>query len=295
MNRGRTNLLVAVLLTLVLYSRQGHAQQHYPASGLVLSVDLSQKTMVVSCDEIQGFMDAMVMPFKVQDAKVLDHIARGSLIDFILVVNKEASYAEKIRIRGYASAEREPSKSRRLQGLSEDLRGPMHRLAVGQSVPDFILTDQKKRPVRLSQFAGKVVALNFVYTRCALPEYCFRSSNNFGILQKRYPERLGRDLVLLSVTFDPVHDQPGVLQSWANTWKADPESWRFLTGAAADVQRVCDLFGVHFVPDEGLFIHSLHTAIIGRDGKLVVDLEGNGFTGQQLGDLVKTVLDTGKK
>jgi protein SCO1/2 len=100
---------------------------------------------------------------------------------------------------------------------------------------------------------------------------------------------------LLSVTFDPVHDQPDVLQSYAKTWKADPESWRFLTGAAPDVQRVCDLFGVNFVPDEGLFIHSLHTAIIGRDGKLVADLEGNGFTGQQLADLVKTLLDPGKK
>jgi protein SCO1/2 len=293
MNRGRMNLLV-VLLTVLLHITAVHAQRRYPANGLVLSVDRSQKTIVVSCDEIPGLMDAMVMPFKVRDAKALDQIERGSLVDFLVVANKGGSYAENIRLRGYSSTEREPSKSRRLRGLSEDLRGPMHRLAVGQSVPDFILTDQKKRPVRLSQFAGKVVALNFVYTRCALPEYCFRSSNNFGILQKRYPERLGSDLILLSVTFDPVHDQPDVLQSYAKTWKADAESWRFLTGAAADVQRVCDLFGVHFVPDEGLFIHSLHTAIIGRDGKLVADLEGNGFTGQQLADLVKTVLDPGK-
>ena len=42
---------------------------------------------------------------------------------------------------------------------------------------------------------------------------------------------------------------------------------------------------------EGLFVHSLHTAVIGRDGKLVVNLEGNEFTPQQLGDLVGTVLD----
>jgi protein SCO1/2 len=81
------------------------------------------------------------------------------------------------------------------------------------------------------------------------------------------------------------------LSEYARTWKADPENWRFLTGAAADVQRVCDQFGVNYVPDEGLFVHSLHTAVIGRDGKLVVNLEGNEFTAQQLGDLVGTVLD----
>lgn len=293
MNRKGSTVLV-LLLTVVLHSVTAYSQQRYSVTGLVLTVDRSRRQMVVSCQAIQGFMDAMVMPFSVPGARSLDTIERGALIDFVLVVNKGVSHAENIRVRTYVAIEREPSKARRLQGLDEDLRGPLHRLTVGQPVPDFALTDQKKRTVHFKQFAGKVVALNFIYTRCVLPEYCFRSSNNFGILQKRFSQRLGSDLVLLSVTFDPVHDRPEVLQSYAHTWKSDPESWRFLTGAAADVQRVCDLFGVNFVPDEGLFIHSLHTAIIGRDGKLIANLEGNEFTGQQLSDLVSTVLDQGK-
>jgi protein SCO1 len=294
MNRGRSILLV-LLLTVVLHCIVAHAEQRYSVSGLVLSVNRSQKTMVVSCKPIEGFMDAMVMPFTVQDPRSLDGIQGGALIDFVLVVNKENSHAENIHVRTYAGVEREPSKARRLQGFDEDLRGPVHRLTVGQSVPDFALTDQKMRPVRLTQFAGKVVALNFIYTRCVLPEYCFRSSNNFGILQKRYSKRLGSDLVLLSITFDPVHDQPQVLQKYAQTWKSDPENWRFLTGLPADVQRVSDWFGITSVPDEGLYIHNVHTVIIGRDGKLIANLEGNEFTSQQLVDLVSTVLDQAKK
>jgi len=291
MNRIRLVLLVA-MLELVACSGAVHAQQRYPAIGLVLSIDRPRKTMVVSCKEIPGFMDAMIMSFAVPDAKSLDAVRPGALIDFALVVDKEASHAENVHVRTYASVEREPSKARRLQGFEEDLGGPVQRVAVGQPVPEFTLIDQKKRTVHFSQFAGKVVALNFVYTRCVLPEYCVRSSNNFGVLQKRYVDRLGRDLVLLTVTFDPVHDQPEVLRNYAQTWKADPETWRFLTGAAPDVQRVCDLFGVNFVPDEGLFIHSLHTAVIDRKGNLVANLEGNEFTAQQLADLVKTVLDS---
>jgi protein SCO1 len=291
MNRRRWML---VLLLLMLHSAGIHAQQRYSASGLVLSVDRSRQTMVVSCPQIRGFMDAMVMSFAVPDAKALDSLTRGALIEFTLVVNKDTSHAENVRVRRYDSAEREPSKARRLQDFDEALRGPVHRLALGQAVPDFTLTDQQRRAIHFRQFAGKVVALNFVYTRCALPEYCFRSSNNFGVLQKQFQERLGRDLVLLTVTFDPVHDQPEVLANYAKTWKADPENWRFLTGTAPDVQRVCDLFGVNFVPDEGLFVHSLHTAIIGRDGKLIANLEGNEFTAQQFADLLKTVLDPAK-
>jgi protein SCO1/2 len=65
----------------------------------------------------------------------------------------------------------------------------------------------------------------------------------------------------------------------------------FLQIPLADVQRICNFFGVNFVPDEGLYIHSLHTAVIGRDGRLLANLEGNDFTAQQLGDLVNATLD----
>src|SRR5256885_2054787 len=277
---NRVRWIPALLLT-VLLSVVSQAEQRYQASGLVLSVDRVRKSMVVSCREIPGFMDAMAMSFPVPDAKTLDPLSRGAMVDFTLVVGKESSHAENVRVRGYDSAEREPAKARRLQALDEALRGGVRRLAVGQAVPDFTLTDQRRRALHFRQFAGKVIALNFVYTRCALPEYCVRSTNNFGVIQKQFQKRLGKDLVLLTVTFDPVHDRPETLRNYANTWKADPDNWRFLTGAVGDVQRVCDLFGVNYVTDEGLFVHSLHSAIVDRDGKLVANLEGNQFTAQQ--------------
>ena len=296
MNRGTSRPLRLMAFSVVVLSSivAMPLDQRYSVSGLVLSVDRPRKLMVVSCQPIQGFMDAMVMPFTVADPKSLDRIDRGTMIDFDITVTKETATAENIRIRTYASPEREPSKARRLQGLDQDLRGQVPRLKPGQPVPDFELIDQNNRPVRLSQFTGKVVALNFIYTRCVLPQYCFRSSSNFGILQKRYREILGDDLVLLSVTFDPVHDHPALLQKYAQYWKADPDNWRFLTGSPAVVARLGDLLGVTSVPEEGLYIHSLHTVIIGRDGKLLTNLEGNEFTGQQVADLVGTFLDRHK-
>lgn len=158
-------------------------------------------------------------------------------------------------------------------------------------MPDFRLTDQQRRPVALSALRGKVVAINFIYTSCALPNFCLRIANNFAVLQKRFKAQLGRDLVLLTVTFDPVHDTPEVLAQYASRWNADPATWHFLTGPVRDVQRVCHLFGVDFFPDEGLMNHSLHTAIVDRQGKLVANLEGNHFTADQLGDLTAAVLD----
>jgi protein SCO1/2 len=169
---------------------------------------------------------------------------------------------------------------------------PGKALVAGETVPDFGLTDQTRRQVALAGLRGKVVAINFIYTACPLPNFCLRIANNFGVLQKRFKAQLGRDLVLLTVTFDPAHDTPEVLSRYASQWGADPASWHFLTGPAPDVQRVCQLFGVDFFPDEGLMNHSLRTAIVDRQGKLVANVEGNQFTADQLGDLTETVLDS---
>jgi protein SCO1/2 len=267
------------------------ARQSFPAAGLVLSVNPAQQTIVVSCGDIRNYSGAKVMTLAVAEPASLRGIARGVFVEFHLVVSGTKISAENLRVLHYASAEREPATSTRLQSLDAALGAPnAAALSAGDAVPDFTLTDQKKRPVRFADFAGKVVALNFVYTRCVQPEYCLRIANNFGALQTRYKEQLGNNLILLTVTFDPVHDQPENLGEYARMWNPNPDYWHFLTGPVPAVQRVCDLFGVSSVPDEGLFVHSLHTAVIGRDGKLVANLEGNQFTPQQLGDLVGVVL-----
>jgi len=115
-------------------------------------------------------------------------------------------------------------------------------------------------------------------------------SNNFGALQKRFTRELSRDLVLLTITFDPERDTPEALASYAARWQANPAGWRFLTGSTTEIRRVCAMFGQEAFPDEGLMNHSLHTAVIGRNGVLVANIEGNQFTPEQLGDLVAATL-----
>jgi protein SCO1/2 len=286
---GRRLLLAGTLLL----AGSAWAAQQYSAAGMVLKVDPLHKTFVVSCKAIPGLMDAMTMPFDVRSLKELDGVAPGAMVEFTLVVDHETSYAENITIHKYESVEQDPLTARRLKllnQLSDPKSSAVRPLTVGQAIPNFRLIDQRRNRVSLTQFRGKVVAINFIYTSCALPNFCFRNTNIFGALQKRFKDRLGRDLILLTVTFDPARDQPDVLARYASTWKADPATWHFLTGPIPDVQRVDNLFGVDFFSDEGLMTHSLHTAIIDRRGRLFTNIEGNQFTADQLGDLVQTVL-----
>jgi protein SCO1/2 len=279
-------------LALLLSAGSLQAAQRYPVTGLVIQTDLAHHSFVASCTEIPGFMKAMVMPFAVRDDKQLKGIAPSTMVDFTLVVTDTDSYVENIRVHRFLSAEQEPVEVRNLQLLmgSDKPNGGPPPLALGDAIPDFTLTDQSHQPISLSQFAGKVVVATFVYTSCPLPNYCFRLSNNVGRLQKRFADRLGRELIFLSVTMDPVHDTPEVLAKYAATWKADTRSWHFLTGPRKEVSDLCHRFGVDFWQGEGSLTHSLHTVVIDRQGKLAANFEGNEFSAEQLGDFVDAQL-----
>jgi protein SCO1/2 len=282
--------LLPVVLAMAAVSAAAAAQRFH-GTGMAISVDLPKQSVTISHRAIPGYMDAMVMPFHVKDAADLKDVAPGAKVEFTLVVDKGSTWIEQLRTVDYWSAERDPEQAHRLSLIESILnKSAEHELKRGDTVPDFTLTDQNNHPVRLSQFRGKVIAMNFVYTRCPLPDYCFRLSNNLAQVQKRFKTELGRNLILLTVTFDPVRDTPQVLAKYAHIWNADLRVWHFLTGPLPEVRRVCGLFGVAAWQDEGILTHSLHTVVIDRRGKLAANIEGNTYTVKQLGDLVEKVI-----
>jgi hypothetical protein len=103
---------------------------------------------------------------------------------------------------------------------------------------------------------------------------------------------MDRDLVLLTISFDPQYDTPERLTRYATSQRAGGPGWHFLTGDPAKIERVCNAFGIQYWAEEGLITHSLQTAVIDRDGRLAATVEGKDFTPQQLGDLVGAVLET---
>jgi protein SCO1 len=265
----------------------------YSATGLILFADREHLSLKVSCQAIPGYMDAMVMTLPVHNSKALDGLRPGMLIDFKLDVRQDAAYAEQIRVRAYENVAQEPMAARQLEILDAATSVSARNaqvLQVGQAAPDFTLTDQKRESVTLSGLRGKVVAITFIYTKCPLPNFCFRASNNFGVLHRRFADQLGKDLVLLTITFDPEHDQPETLADYARTWTKDATGWHFLTGPSAEVKNLCRAFGVNSWQDEGFLTHSLHTVIVNRQGRIAANLEGNEYSAKQLGDLAEAVM-----
>ena len=258
---------------------------------MVVDVKPSERLLVVSHDPVPGVMPAMIMSFEVRpgnDEAQLRGLTPGTIVSFTLRANAEKAYAEHLQVVRYQSGEQDPLTVRRLRLLRSAHAAA--QLDVNQAVPNFTLTDQTHTRISLSQLRGKVVVMNFIYTSCALPQFCYRMTNHFSGLQNRFKGGDGRDLVLLSVTFDPARDTPERLADYASQWKADAARWHFLTGPSDEIRRLADAFGLDYFPDEGLIAHSLRTVVIDRAGRLRANVEGNRFTAQQLGDLVNSAL-----
>jgi len=253
----------------------------YDVRGLVLRVDEPGATVTLSHEAIPGYMEAMAMPFSVRQRRELAELEPGDRVQFKLVVRGQESWVE-----GFRLVSASPTDAGMLVSPAKPTLVP-----VGAVLPDFELVDQNQTPVSLSSLRGRVVAVNFIYSRCPLPDYCPRMVDHFKLVSERFGARLGSDLVLLTVSFDPKFDTPDVLRSYAKDFGAERRGWHFLTGSLEAIDRVCAAFGIEYWPDEGLLTHSLQTAIIDREGRLAATIEGKDFSGKQLGDLLEAVLE----
>jgi protein SCO1/2 len=110
------------------------------------------------------------------------------------------------------------------------------RTSAAYRVPDGTLEDQQGRPVALQRLleGDEPVMLNFIFTSCTA--ICPVMSGIFAQVQTR----LGPDaekVRMISISIDPEHDTPAVLESYAQRFHAGRE-WVFLTGQPDDVVSV---------------------------------------------------------
>jgi protein SCO1/2 len=242
----------------------------YPVDGIVLALDPAAHTMLVSHRPIAKYMPAMVMPFRVDQPGDLATLYPGARVQFDLVITNHRSLARNLR---------------KAAGADAAIPAPKERLHVGDALPEFRLTDQAGSAVELAYLRGKVVAIDFIYTRCPLPDVCPRLSANFAALQRRFRSR---DVMLLSVTVDPDYDTPAILADYGRRWAADPAAWRFLTG---EVGPLAAALGEVYWTDEGSIGHNSTTSIVDRQGRVAAMVEGSNFRIDQLEHLIARELE----
>ena len=177
---------------------------------------------------------------------------------------------------------------------------PQPQLDVFGPVPDFTLTDQTGASFGSSSLAGKVALLQFVYTHCT--DVCPLLSSTFGEAQRKLAEQnlLGSKVMLVSLSVDPLHDTPAALAEYGQRFRADPRSWKLLTG---DWDQVYDVVtglkvatraprpALESPPPGGTELtHSARVVLIDGQGQVRAYLDGVDATADDLVAAAKRVL-----
>jgi protein SCO1/2 len=280
-----SSVSIAIFLTIAACVRSD--AREYELKGQVVAVDRGRQEITIRHEDIPRFMPGMTMPFKVREASLLAGREPGDVVKATLVVEGTDAHLRTLERVGRAPVPE---------------TGPPHAppglLAQGQPVADLALVDESGEPRRVSAWRGRVLAVTFVYTRCPLPDFCPLMDRHFKTIQERVhrDESLNGRVQLLSVTVDPEHDTPAVLAKHAESLKADPSTWRFLTGTPADVEKFGSQFGVTFLREgarDGEVVHNLRTAIIDPGGRLATVMNGSEWTPADVMEELRRALGSG--
>ena len=153
---------------------------------------------------------------------------------------------------------------------------------------DVVLLNQNGEQMRFYSdlLKGKVVVINSFFTSCA--SVCPLMNRTMEKIQAAFSERIGKDIILISISVDPNTDTPTRLKEYAERFHAKP-GWYFLTGKKENID---------------LALYKIGQYVDARDDHSTVIIIGNERTGlwkktlglakaEDLIKIVKEVADDG--
>jgi protein SCO1/2 len=139
-------------------------------------------------------------------------------------------------------------------------------------VPDFKLTNQLGQTVSWKDMEGKIVVVDFIFTRC--PQICPRMTQNMKRLQEtiknnnRAGSREPDFIQFLSITVDPKHDSVEQLKKYADRYQINPQNWWLLTGTKEQIYGLAlngMKLGINETEVDTAFIHPQKFVLIDKE------------------------------
>jgi protein SCO1/2 len=273
-------------------------EKHYDLKGKVVAVEKDKHLVTVAHEDIKDYMPGMTMPFTVGEdsAWVFEaphEVMPGDQITATLIVDGTQSWLEDMVITKEGPDTTSPASGESIGAKP------------GDEVPNYRLINQDGKAIHIHDYKGKVLLLTFIYTRCQDPGQCTLMSTNFATIDQELQKQpdVYQKTHLLSISFDPEYDTPKVLRSYgaAYTGKYTDENfahWEFASGSADEVKGIAQFFGLRYYLDSSSgkeqVIHSLRTAVIAPDGKVIKVYRENEWKPEELLKDFQSVLGTTK-
>lgn len=163
-------------------------------------------------------------------------------------------------------------------GLPTALRDVRIEQKLDQQLPlDLVFRDESGQPVTLGQYFGeKPVVLALVYYDC--PMLCTQVLNGMVTSFRVLPFQIGKEFEVVTVSFDPretnvlaTNKKKVYVDYLPDKMRAGASSgWHFLTGDAANIEKLTEAVGFHYRYDEATkqFAHASAIMLATPQGKL---------------------------
>lgn len=249
------------------------AEKRYPLTGEIVSVKAAERVLIIHHDDIPNYMPSMTMEFKVGRGDIVN-AKPGQRIRGEMYVKGGDIYLEKIWPDDSQTSSQIAAAT---NALTQDtaMRGKGAYREIGETAPEFTLLDQEGRPVAMSRFRGKQVMLNFIFTRCPIATMCPAATTRMIALQKAGRAAGISNLEIVSISFDPANDTPGVLKEYAEARGIDTSNFTFLTGPDAAVRHLLAQMGIIREFEGETIKHTLATLLINEQGTIVHRVDGS--------------------
>jgi protein SCO1 len=269
----KTLMLLLSLSAIALASVATAAEQLFNVTGIIRG-HLEDGQIVIQHDEIPGYMPAMTMAFALGNPGDAARLKNGDRVRFRYRVREDKSSAEDFVITGREAP----------VAQSKNATTKSARLRADDAVPEFALVNERDQPLSIASLRGKLTVVTFVFTRCPVPEYCPAMALRFGHLQKAIlaDEQLTARARLLSITLDPEFDRPDILKAYGRAVGANPSIWSFATGTKEQIAALTKAFAVYHERNGVTLDHTLCTALIGTDGRVVEIWRGHGWRTEEI-------------
>jgi len=161
--------------------------------------------------------------------------------------------------------------------------------AIGKQLGDYTFLSLGGRKVRLSDYRGKPLVIDMIYTHC--PLVCAIKTRNLDAL-KLSQDALGADsFAVLTIGFDTENDTPEAMDDFGKRMDVKMANWEFVSADADTIKKLSKDLGFVFSPSPGGgFDHITQTTFIDGQGRVYQQIYGEEFDNKTLLEPLKNMI-----
>ena len=172
----------------------------------------------------------------------------------------------------------------------DEASAPKNRqAAVGRELGDYAFRDTWLKTVRLSDFRGRPLIVNLVYTGCS--HACPVTIETLGRAVDVADEALGPDsFSVVTIGFDTRSDTPERMRAFAREHGISKPNWSFLSADEATIDSLARDLGFLFFPSAQGFEHLTQTTVVDENGRIYRQIYGADFESPSLVEPLKDLV-----